>query len=93
MKKYQFKRKKEQNEEYIKKHKDFGKLLNDYETLYKYGKMRTPLYRNKKFGLLALLVGIIILTILFSEKELLNKEIKKQSKQAYTLKKNKKSTQ
>lgn len=50
----------------IKRHKDFARLHHRYETLTKRNKI--PVYRNPKFYILIVLIGIILFLIFFEDK-------------------------
>lgn len=57
------------SEESINKHKDFNKLLNNYNNVYSYKKATTPLYKNKKFLIFVISVAVVFLAIVLEGNE------------------------
>ena len=58
------------SEEKINQHKDFGKILANYNQVYSYKKATRPLYKDVKFlGLIITIVVIILLLFLPDGKE------------------------
>jgi hypothetical protein len=55
--------KKNPTDEQIKRHKDFSRLSQDYQRLYK--RPRKPLYKNPKLFLYLLLLGLILYLMFF----------------------------
>ncbi|MFN6944596.1 MAG: energy transducer TonB, partial [Cytophagaceae bacterium] len=70
MKKYKINRNKPTpGDEAIDKHKDFNKLLNDYQKVYDYKKATRPLYKDKRFLMFIISIAIVLLAIFLDGRE------------------------
>jgi hypothetical protein len=72
MGKYKYKIKKNRplpSDDKITGHQNFDQLLKDYNQLTNYKKAVKPLYKDKRFLGLILLIAIVLLTVWISEKD------------------------
>jgi hypothetical protein len=69
------------SDEEINRHKDFGKLIQHHKKLHRYREATKPLYKNKGFMSLMILLGVVILVLVFRPSPL-DKEAEPQNKTA-----------
>jgi hypothetical protein len=65
------------DDEKIRKHMDFNKILGEYDKVHSYSHATKPFYKNKKFLGFIILLATIILAIVILEKENEENDLKK----------------
>jgi hypothetical protein len=65
------------DDEKIRKHMDFNKVLGDYNKVHSYNHATRPFYKNKKFLGFIILLATVILMIIIIERENEKVDIKK----------------
>ncbi|HXA02099.1 MAG TPA: hypothetical protein VNW99_08930 [Cytophagaceae bacterium] len=65
------------DDEKIRKHMDFNKVLGEYNKVHSYSHATRPFYKNKKFMGFIILLATVILAIIIIERENEKVEIKK----------------
>jgi hypothetical protein len=64
------------DDEKIRKHMDFNKILGEYNKVHSYKHATRPFYKNKKFLGFIILLATVILALIIIEKENEKAEIK-----------------
>lgn len=57
------------SEDLINKHKDFEKLISKHQKITDYKTATKPLYKNPRFMGFVIVLGIVLLTIIITQKE------------------------